>query len=71
MAWTVADVDRHLAHQCRCILRELEAARALADRLDRDPALIAGPYLDQLRRLLQEDAELRESLQVVPATGQP
>ena len=67
MAWTVADIDRHLAHQCRCVLRELEAARALADRMDRDPALVAAPYLDHLRRLLQEDADLRESLQVVPA----
>lgn len=72
MAWTVADIDRHLAHQCRCILRELEAARALATSLGRDPSLIAGPYLAQLMRLLQEDSELRESLQVqLPPTEQP
>lgn len=67
MAWTIADVDRHLAHQCRCILRELDAASALATSLNRDPALISRPYLRQLRRLLLEDAKLRELLQVVPA----
>jgi hypothetical protein len=45
------EIEQHLQAQARIILNELRAARELAHRVGRDPALLTPPYLDMLRRL--------------------
>ena len=40
-----------LKHQALCVLNELQAARDLATRLDKDPNSIVEPYLQELLKL--------------------
>ena len=40
-----------LKHQVLCVLNELQAARDLATRLDKDPNSIVEPYLQELLKL--------------------
>jgi hypothetical protein len=49
------EIEQHLQAQARIILNELRAARELAHRVGRDPALLTPPYLDMLRRLYLDE----------------
>ena len=72
-------MNDHFKHQALCVLNELQAARDLATRLDKDPDSIVEPYLLELLKLCrgevameqyrQDSAEL-QAFGLIPPTSQ-
>tara|TARA_R110000772_G_scaffold188287_1_gene299338 strand:- start:228 stop:470 length:243 start_codon:yes stop_codon:yes gene_type:complete len=49
-----------LKRQALCVLNELQAARDLATRLDKDPDSIVEPYLLELLKLCRDEAAMEQ-----------
>ena len=56
----MASISPRFRHQALCILNELQAARSLATRLNKDPDLIVDPYLQELIKLCRNEAAMEE-----------
>lgn len=50
----------HFKHQALCVLNELQAARDLATRLDKDPDSIVDPYLQELLKLCRNEVAMEQ-----------